>query len=322
MTQCKFDKKQYDMLMRCSQKRDMKEWNEWRKKYADDEVFLEGAYFWKANLEGADFTNAHLKKADFWKANLEGADFTGAYLIEADFWKAHLKHASFMNACLKGADLIHANLKGTDFIHAHLEGTRFNFAVVDGETLFSICWVDERTDFHGVGLDNARLSPCLKQFLEYNIRRRNWQEWYKKHRILQWPLRMFWFMSDYGMSSARIAGIFLGFALFFALIYYAWGCLDSPGIISNLFQYHNNGKLTEISTCFVFLRSIYFSVLAMSPFSLGGDMYAQPESFWGHLLLILQIFLGYIIFGAWISRLLILFTTGGPISKFPKKQRR
>jgi len=47
-----------------------------------------------------------------------------------------------------------------------------------------------------------------------------------------------------------------------------------------------------------------------------GDMYANPNSFFGHLFLIFQVLWGYILLGALITRLSILFTAGGPAKKF------
>jgi len=39
----KFSQEQYEMLKRCSDKKDMTEWNEWRKESESEEILLEGA---------------------------------------------------------------------------------------------------------------------------------------------------------------------------------------------------------------------------------------------------------------------------------------
>ena len=47
-----------------------------------------------------------------------------------------------------------------------------------------------------------------------------------------------------------------------------------------------------------------------------GDIYAHPTSFWGHLLLTLQVLLGYVLLAALVTRFAVLFTAGGPAGKF------
>ncbi len=48
------DLDQYDMLKRCSDKKDMTEWNQWRKKHEKEDALLEGAYLTEAYLKGAN----------------------------------------------------------------------------------------------------------------------------------------------------------------------------------------------------------------------------------------------------------------------------
>jgi len=47
-----------------------------------------------------------------------------------------------------------------------------------------------------------------------------------------------------------------------------------------------------------------------------GDMHANCQSFWGHLLLTVRVILGYVLLGALITRFAVLFTAGGPAGKF------
>lgn len=80
-----FSKKQYEMLRRCSDKKDVTEWNEWQENHPGMPVFLEGAYLKDAHLEGAHFWDAHLERADFRRAHLEGTNFEDAHLEGAGF---------------------------------------------------------------------------------------------------------------------------------------------------------------------------------------------------------------------------------------------
>ena len=218
------DLDQYEMLKRCSDKKDMTEWNRWRSNNPNAEVFLEFAGFAGAHLEGVNLCGAHMERASLLNVNLKGADLrfsyfdgailecakmdganlSGAHLEDADLRGAlirggglvdtHLKNASMSrchledaflgNANLERTNLTGANLKGAEFDHTSLEGASFVNAIVDGHTLFVECELDRKTDFRRVGLDSARIGPATKQLLEYNARRMNWEEWYPKQHRL------------------------------------------------------------------------------------------------------------------------------------------
>jgi len=65
----------------------------------------------------------------------------------------------------------------------------------------------------------------------------------------------------------------------------------------------------------------FLDVTKMVPLGSGsqrdiGDMHANPSSMWGHILLTLQVLIGYALLGALITRLSILFTAGGPSADF------
>lgn len=313
----KFNQEQYDLLLLCSEKGDVAEWNQ--QNY--DEILLEGADLNGAQLAGVRLNNAHLKGAylgnsDLRDAGLVGAHLEGAHLWGANLTGAHLNMANLSGAYLWGTNLTDArlgdaHLAGTSFNNAHLAGAGFQTATVDGATLFWHCKVDQRTDFGGVGLDLMRIEPGTKQLLEYNIRRVNWEKWYRQHRRFQWPVRLFWWMSDYGRSTGRVMLTFLALALGFAAVYYICGVLHPPGIVTNLFE----GPEGPVPTWLVPIRVLYFSVVTMTTLGFG-DMYANCQSLLGHVLLTLQVLLGYVLLGAIVTRLAILFGSGGPSARF------
>ncbi len=313
----KFNQEQYDLLLLCSEKGDVAEWNQ--QNY--DEILLEGADLNGAQLAGIRLNNAHLKGAylgnsDLRDAGLVGARLEGAHLWGANLTGAHLNMADLSGAYLWGTNLTDArlgdaHLAGASFNNAHLAGAGFQTATVDGATLFWHCKVDQRTDFGGVGLDLMRIEPGTKQLLEYNIRRVNWEKWYRQHRRFQWPVRLFWWMSDYGRSTGRVMLTFLTLALGFAAVYYICGVLHPPGIVTNLFE----GPEGPVPTWLVPIRVLYFSVVTMTTLGFG-DMYANCQSLLGHLLLTLQVLLGYVLLGAIVTRLAILFGSGGPSARF------
>jgi hypothetical protein len=52
-----------------------------------------------------------------------------------------------------------------------------------------------------------------------------------------------------------------------------------------------------------------------------GDMYANAHSVWGHILLSVQVILGYVLLGALVTRFAVLFTAGGPAGKFVNEKK-
>jgi hypothetical protein len=68
-------------------------------------------------------------------------------------------------------------------------------------------------------------------------------------------------------------------------------------------------------------RSFYFSIVTMTTLGFG-DMHANCQSFWGHLLIGIQVLLGYVLLGALVTRFAVLFTAGGPAGTFADKTRK
>ncbi len=301
----KFDPEQYKILKRCSDKKDITEWKKYREAHPGKEILLEGADLLGAHLEGADLSGAHLEGAKLRRSHLEGAKLS----------KAHLEETKFDDA----------NLRGTRFLNSHFESANFKGAISDGETILIKCFINRDTDFRAVGLDNIRIDAGTKYRLKYNSRRKNWQQWYKNHKFLQFIARPFWWFTDYGTSAKRIISTFSIAAFIFAAVYYSWGCIDlylldneeSPGIVANLF-FDENGL---ISAKYVPLRAVYFSIVTMTTLGFG-DMYAQPNGCAGHILLMAQVILGYILLGALITYFGTLFTAGGPLAKLSKTAKQ
>jgi len=338
------DQKQLALLKKCSEKKDMTDWNNWRLENPEEEIWLQGtkliakhlkgaqlagahlegamlgdthlekAHLFGAHLEGADLGNAHMEGANLIDAHLKGADFSFAHLEGAKLLEAHLEEANLIHAHLEGADLFIAHLEGADFHTAYLEGAAFTACSVDGLTFFWRCKIDRKTDFRGVGLDTCRIDEGTKELLEYNKRRLNWEDWYRGesekkwgralHQFLTSPVRLFWFLSDYGRSTGRILLFFLILAIIFAVAYWA-----KPDCVMV------NGQVGGLRN---FLHSLYFSVVTMTTLGFG-DIAANPQSNLGQVLLMLQVFCGYFLLGAIVTRLSILFTAGGPAGKFSKR---
>lgn len=291
------DPEQLALLKKCSQNRDITEWNNWRRENPNEEIWLQGATLLSAHLEQADLRGAHLE---------------GARLI-----RTHLQRANLIRAYLNGTTLWRANLEAVEFYKAHLQGADFRNTIVDGSTLFWQCSIDNKTDFRGVGLDACRIDEPTKYLLEYNRRRMNCQNWYQEHPRLARPAKAFFWISDYGRSTGRIIFVFFALAFVFANIYYHWGRIFPPGIVGNLFV---DGNGVVVPWWLVPLRTLYFSIATMTTLGFG-DMFANSQSIWGHILLMLQVLLGYCLLGALITRFSVLFHTGLITAKFKDEQQ-
>jgi hypothetical protein len=342
------DPHQLALLKRCYDKKDMTEWNKWRERNRLAEIWLQGAELCGAHLEeadvgyahleGANLTGAHLKRAKLEGTHLEGAqltrarlgkaeligshlekaNITHANLVGANLLGAHLEMAKLQDAYLEDADVRFAHLEATELTRTNLKGADFRASIVDGSTLFWQCSIDSETDFRGVGLDSCRIDEKTKYLLQYNRRRMNCEDWYKEHPRLAWPAKAFFWISDYGRSTGRIIFTFFGLALIFANIYYHWARLAPPGIVSNLLIDENG---LAIPWWLVPLRTLYFSIVTMTTLGFG-DMYAKGQSFFGHLLLMLQVLLGYVLLGALVTRFGVLFTSGLISGEFKRKEDR
>ena len=294
-----FNQAQYDLLKWCSNAEDMTVWNKWRENYLLEEVWLEGAKLRNARLKGANMRSAHLEGAILWEAHLE---------------KAHLELTQ-----LQRVNLQYAHLEGAYLTGAQLEGAYFHMAFVDGSTAFDDCTVDKNTDFNGVGMGSCRMPAGLRDTLEYNIRRRRCWEGSVGRKILNAPINAFWTLSDYGRSTGRIALWFFLLSLLFAFIY-------------DFSERHGNSLVESLSTADAYAnpwlppcRAVYFSVVTMTTLGFG-DMNANPESIPGHIILTIQVLLGYLLLGALICRFGIHFQSVGPPVKLsptwkpPKKK--
>ena len=324
----RFSQKHYDMLKRCSDKKDMNEWNEWRDENPNEEILLEGAKLSDAYLKGAYLNEAHLKKAELLLAHMENVHFMGADLEGAILRRALLEGALLRWTNLKDADLCWAHLGGADLSGANLEGANCSMTIIDGSTLIWLCRINRRTDFNRAGLTNARIDTGQRQILEYNIRRMNWENWYwgemkRNHKVferletkresrlracrvvgrlvLTSPVRVFWWLSDYGLRTWRVIATFFGLATAFGVVY--WLCPSCVMV---------NGVVGDIRG---FWHALYFSVVTMTTLGFG-DIAANPDSWGGQTLLMLQVILGYVLLGALVTRFAVLFTAGGPAGKF------
>jgi len=307
-------------------KQGVEAWNKWREENPEVKpelpfVDIAGSNLEGINLEGAMLNGANLQGAFLDRANFQGAKLCmtklqGAHLVGSNFQKAEV-YWSFIQAAdlrlsnLRKANFSFSNLQAANFTGTLLQGANFSYVIVDGETAIVRAQVDRNTNFEGVGLDSMRIDPGIKQLLEYNIRRKNWKQWYKEHKFLKCIVKEFWRISDYGLSTKTIIVKFFKWATIFALVYLFFDYSTQDGIVNNLSQV--NGQ--QVPWWLVPIRAFYFSVVTMTTLGFG-DMYAKFNSLLGHLLLTIQVLLGYVFLGALVTRFAVLFTVGGPAARF------
>lgn len=128
-----FNQEQYAILKRCSEQKNIAEWNNYRAEQPKTKINLQNADLRRAKLEGAqlsggDFRGARFEGADLLAADLRKADLRKANLEEANLWgatlsEANLEGASLASANLENADLRRANLEKVNLQGANLEET-------------------------------------------------------------------------------------------------------------------------------------------------------------------------------------------------------
>ena len=272
------------------------------------EADLRGGFLMGANCDGACLRHAILKKVQAYDASFVGTELKRANLEFASLQRANFQNANMDSASLIKAGLDSANLTEAKLDNADMRSTNLRHCKVNESTSIWKCFVDRKTDFEGVPLGSIKISPSTKQLIEYNLRRKSWKCWCREHKIIGKPVQWFWWISNYGYSTKRILITFLVTALMFAFLYWLLGILFPPGVISNL-TVDAEGK--TVPKDIILIRSIYFSIVTMTTLGFG-DMYAEFESRTGYILLIFQVILGYVMLGAIVTRLNILFTGGGP----------
>ncbi len=291
-------------------------------------AMLQGTDLRYGLLSRADLSGALMDRAVLLGAHLDRANLLLAQLRRANLLMAHLERAQIVDAHLEGADLRAAHLEGAELGWTDLRGARASSAFVDGETRIWGCWVDRATDFGGVGLDAANVDPGLKQTLRDNTRELQWRKWCRERRYSEHPwyrgiaeraggriVGWFWWVSDYGRSTIRILKTFFVLAAAFGLVYYTAGLLDSLGVwgrfdgrlITNLFVI--DGR--PVAWWLVPFRALSYGVVTMVKLGFSG-MRANPANVLGHVMVATQVFLGYVLLGALVTRFAILFSGEGP----------
>lgn len=301
-----------------------------------------GSQFTECDLVSSIFENSTFSMATLDSCNLKYSHFMNCQLHQIEmnaclFNDSIFEESSIVDSGLTGADFSAADLRGTQITQTDLSGSNFTRAYVDGKTLIWDCYYDRDTNFTGVGLSSSRVEPALSSSFACNIRRIWWHNWYKEQsslgdtylskfkkrplnnlaapffytlrKLLILIVMAFWWITDYGSSTLRLLLVFAFNIIMFSLLYSAFPILTNDPLIGS-----EVGYITKLA------KSIYFSIIVMT--SVGfGDVHASDQLY-SLILVSFQALNGYILLGAFLVRIGILFQGEFPVAPVRKRPSR
>lgn len=295
-------------------------------------TFCESAFFNGAHLRRSRFHGATCIKTIFDGAHCEEAHFYGARCQNAVFTFSHCENAFFEKAKLHRAKFIYSHCQGTRFLNAICRGTNFYGARVNSETVLIGSDIDDNTNFSCSSLASVMIEPSKRVKLEHNIRRILWNEWCGSRddsglsdieksivkscypndsttrKVLTFPVRLFWLISDYGYSTTRV---FLSFA--FILVVFASIYTVFPEILQLDGKNSVYGPCESLVSQFIKMLFFSFSTMVTLGFSninvanLNGNLNG-----WGMLTVSMNLMVGYFMLAVLASRFAILFQNLSP----------
>jgi len=109
-----------------------------------DNCNLVGLVANRANLFGADISNARMDSAQLSGANLDGVNLTYASLNLSNLRQADLSHARLVGVTLRGSDLRDSKLIMADLSYANLSDANIEGADLTGAIFDNAIWLDQR----------------------------------------------------------------------------------------------------------------------------------------------------------------------------------
>ena len=96
------------------------------------DAVMEGANLTLARIAYANFRGARMESARFSQATIRGAVFVAARMRSADFLRADISETDFRNANFRNADFTDASFRDVSFANAKLFGSVFSRTSLDG----------------------------------------------------------------------------------------------------------------------------------------------------------------------------------------------
>lgn len=193
-----FNQEHYDLLIQCSEKRDLTEWNKWVRQASCEfqdrsfRIHLAGADLKEAYLKGANLLGADLQKANLSNANMQNSFLAGANLDEADLSFANLRKSNLLVE-----ESNYTNLNGADMRGAIWSHHDFHEASCFGIKIISSDYLINRLRFSDIDLSQIELCENEAEEItfsndQYNMLIRcsekgdisEWNEWIKNNSSL------------------------------------------------------------------------------------------------------------------------------------------
>ena len=109
-----------------------------------DNCNLVGLVANRANLLGADISNARMDNAQLSGANLDGVNLQYSSLNQSNLQQADLSHARMVGVTLRGSNLRDSKLVMADLSYANLSDANIEGADFTGAILDNAIWIDQR----------------------------------------------------------------------------------------------------------------------------------------------------------------------------------
>ena len=242
---------------------------------------LSGAILQSADLSNCDLRSAQLSAANLAEANLTGADLWVANFSGASLAGANLSQANLIRTDFQGADLQYADLFEADLRDANLQAANLEYANVIGIT-YSRRYM--RGKYQGIRGVEASYGDAIfrRDALDQDYIDTLASRWRRSPMIV---VLWLWSLVDYGRSIPRIVWISTLLVITFGLIFDL-----NPTLIVQSAGIEN------------WFSPYYASIITFT--TLGFSNFVMANSFWGQLLLTIEVLLGYFMLGIMITIML------------------
>lgn len=249
-----------------------------------------------ASFSQATFHNCEFRSVQFDCTTFADATFTECRFYNTKFVNScSFERASLTRSYLEGVHLVDINLDRATV--AHCEIKKCHLARVRGSSVIEQIRLDRKSKLTQCVFDKLLSDIDSYRLILRNTRMTRWSQWYQKHPLGKHPVKVFWWLSDYGSSTARLMILYalsiVGFQQLYLLPWY----FGKQSLIHDIDSERATFWLIQV-------RSLYFSAVT----STVGFSYLGPlkESTTAHLIVISQVVFAYLIIGAILARIAAL----------------
>lgn len=294
-----------------------------------------GAHFIGCSMVAMECTKTNLAMAKFEKCDIRFSNFSESKIHQVCMYEcqvnnSNLKNVSFNDTTLRNSDFHFSDISSAEFSKVELHDANFEAAIVDGKTIIWDCYYNKMTNFTGVGLSSCRVEPVLMSSFQCNIRRIWWNQWYVEkmndnkvnfkfdirdlwgniknitkyifNALMTSIVKLFWWMTDYGSSTVRLLLVFLMSTAIYTGIYVIF-----PSLTNDIVLNHSPHIWLRIA------RGIYFSIVVNTGLGFG-EINASENNIIGHFVISSHSLLGFVLLGAFLVRIGILFQGEFPVA--------